>query len=146
MGRKASKERENPLIVSLGHRGIKKGKASSSRLNMEMNKNRPLKPQKVEPLVKEEGEMSDDEEVYEKFKEEKWMEWCEEMMADSIKTLNRLERLQTISANLPKDTVYLSLAFFICLCHIYLLNHPFDAGTVNSHIFSFRCLRKLKII
>lgn len=105
VGRKASKERENPLIVSLAHRGIKKGKAGSSRLNIEMNKNRPLKPQKVEPLVKEEGEMSDDDEVYEKFKEEKWMEWCEEMMADSIKTLNRLERLQTISANLPKDTV-----------------------------------------
>lgn len=119
MGRKASKERENPLIVSLAHRGIKKGKAGSSRLNVEMNKNRPLKPQKVEPLVKEEGEMSDDEEVYEKFKEEKWMEWCEEMMADAIKTLNRLERLQTISANLPKDTVRLNLAFFICLCHIY---------------------------
>ena len=107
MGRKASKEREATRNVSLARSGPKKGKTGSSRVNFPTNKDRPLKPQKVEPLVKEEGEMSDDDEVYEKFKEEKWMEWCEEMMKDETKTLNRLERLQMISANLPKEKVRL---------------------------------------
>lgn len=65
----------------------------------------PRRTQKAEPLVKEEGEMSDDEEVYEQFKEQKWMEWCEDVLAGEIKTLERLQRLQTISADLPKDKV-----------------------------------------
>lgn len=64
--------------------------------------------QKVEPLVKEEGEMSDTEEVYEQFKEVKWMEWCEDVMADETKTLTRLQRLQTTSAELPKEKVHLN--------------------------------------
>lgn len=62
--------------------------------------------------MKEEGEMSDDEEVYEQFKEQKWMEWCEDVLADEIKTLGRLQRLQTTSADLPKEKV--SYLFF-CL-------------------------------
>ncbi|CAH9070585.1 unnamed protein product [Cuscuta europaea] len=63
------------------------------------------KPQKAEPLVKEEGEMSDDEEVYKQFKEGKWMEWCEDVMVHEEKTLKRLQRLQTTSADLPKEKV-----------------------------------------
>lgn len=55
--------------------------------------------------MKEEGEMSDDEEVYEQFKEQKWMEWCEDVLADEIKTLGRLQKLQTTSADLPKEKV-----------------------------------------
>ena len=51
--------------------------------------------------------MSDNEEVYEHFKEVKWMEWCEDVMADEIKTLERLHRLQTTSAKLPKEKVLL---------------------------------------
>ena len=78
------------------------------------NKDRLAKPQKVEPLVKEEGEMSDNEEVYEKLKEEKWMEWCEDVMVDQTKTLGRLQRLQTISADLPKEKVY-----FYMFVHFY---------------------------
>lgn len=70
-----------------------------------MGRDRSQKFQKVEPLVKEEGEMSDTEEVYEQFKEVKWMEWCEDVMGGEEKTLNRLQRLQTTSINLPKEKV-----------------------------------------
>ncbi|KAL4590633.1 hypothetical protein LXL04_003570 [Taraxacum kok-saghyz] len=58
-----------------------------------------------EALVKEEGEMSDTEEVYEQFKEVKWMEWCEDVLTEEKKTLERLHRLQTTSADLPKEKV-----------------------------------------
>ncbi|CAN6691706.1 unnamed protein product [Malus baccata var. baccata] len=115
VGRKSSKDRETTVNVSLARSGLKKGKTGSSRVNVQMNKDRPLKPQKVEPLVKEEGEMSDDDEVYEKFKEEKWMEWCEEMMKDETKTLKRLERLQTTSANLPKEKVLSKIRSYLQL-------------------------------
>ena len=77
----------------------------SPKLNFKMSRDRPQRPLKVEPLVKEEGEMSDNEEVYGQFKEVKWMEWCEDVMIDEIKTLRRLQRLQTTSADLPKDKV-----------------------------------------
>lgn len=71
-----------------------------------MGRGRAAKGQKkVEPLIKEEGEMSDNEEVYEQFKEVKWMEWCEDVMVYEEKTLKRLQRLQTTSADLPKDKV-----------------------------------------
>lgn len=70
-----------------------------------MTKDGTRRPQNVEPLVKEEGEMSDDDEVYEQFKEQKWMEWCEDVMIDETKTLGRLQRLQSTSANLPKEKV-----------------------------------------
>jgi chromodomain-helicase-DNA-binding protein 1 len=49
--------------------------------------------------------MSDNEELCEQFKEVKWMEWCEEVMFDEIKTLKRLNKLQTTSADLPKEKV-----------------------------------------
>ena len=60
-------------------RGQEKKKKSSS-VNVQMRKDRFQKPQKVESIVKEEGEMSDNEEVYEQFKEVKWMEWCQDVM------------------------------------------------------------------
>lgn len=106
VGRKGSKkDRENILNVPISQSRVKKGKAGSALIAGQMNKERPTRAQKVEPLVKEEGEMSDNEEVYEKFKEEKWMEWCEDVMVDQLKTLGRLQRLQTTSADLPKDKV-----------------------------------------
>lgn len=78
-----------------------------------MGRGRAAKGQKkVEPLVKEEGEMSDNEEVYEQFKEVKWMEWCEDVMVYEEKTLKRLQRLQTTSADLPKDKVNLLNSVF----------------------------------
>ncbi|KAK3035992.1 hypothetical protein RJ639_031165, partial [Escallonia herrerae] len=94
------KQREN--IQNFSRSKGKQGKPGSPKLGIG-NKAKTLKPQKLEPLVKEEGEMSDTEEVYEQFKEVKWMEWCEDVMVDEKKTLTRLHRLQTTSADLPKE-------------------------------------------
>ncbi|XP_038692597.1 protein CHROMATIN REMODELING 5-like isoform X2 [Tripterygium wilfordii] len=102
-GRKSSKkEKEKIFNISMPRRE-KRGTFNSPMVVQ--NKDRPKKTQKLEPLVKEEGEMSDNEEVYEQFKEVKWMEWCEDVMVDEIRTLNRLHKLQTTSANLPKEKV-----------------------------------------
>lgn len=126
MGRKTSKkERENILSTSISRGRAKKGKPGSPKLNVQMNKGRPLKPMKLEPLVKEEGEMSDNEEVYEQFKEVKWMEWCEDVMVDEIKTLKRLQRLQTTSADLPKEKVHISFNFSFFICHFFIIDFMF---------------------
>lgn len=116
-GRKtAKKDRENVQKVSTSRGVDRKGKRGSPKVNTKL-RDRTSKPQRVENLVKEEGEMSDNEEVYEHFKEVKWMEWCEDVMVDDIKTLERLQRLQTISAKLPKEKV---LLVWFCI-----LNEPF---------------------
>ncbi|KAJ4845979.1 Protein CHROMATIN REMODELING 5 [Turnera subulata] len=103
--RKANKKKENSLNMSISVGRDKKVKPVSAVGSVLANKNRPQKPQRAEQLVKEEGEMSDNEELCEQFKEVKWMEWCEEVMVDEIKTLKRLYRLQTTSADLPKEKV-----------------------------------------
>ncbi|KAF6167562.1 hypothetical protein GIB67_031763 [Kingdonia uniflora] len=72
--------------------------------NVSKIKEPPQKRQKVEPMVKEEGEMSDTE-IYEQFKKEKWKEWCADVMIDEEKTLKCLEKLQHTSADLPKEKV-----------------------------------------
>ncbi|XP_024046353.1 protein CHROMATIN REMODELING 5 isoform X1 [Citrus clementina] len=110
VGRKASKKgrekSENILNMPISRLRDKKGKPGSAKVNFQSTKDRFHKPQRVEqPLTKEEGEMSDNEEVYEQFKEVKWMEWCEDVMADEIRTLQRLQRLQATSDNLPKEKV-----------------------------------------
>ncbi|KAJ7960580.1 protein CHROMATIN REMODELING 5 [Quillaja saponaria] len=107
MGRKPSKKgKENHMNISLSRGQEKKGKLGSAKVNAQkMKKDKPRRPQRVEPIVKEEGEMSDNEEVYEQFKEVKWMEWCQDVMVEEIKTLKRLHRLQTTSDNLPKEKV-----------------------------------------
>ena len=139
MGRKISKkERENLLNTTISRGRAKKGKPGSPKLNVQMNKGRPQKPMKLEPLVKEEGEMSDNEEVYEQFKEVKWMEWCEDVMVDEIKTLKRLQRLQTTSADLPKEKVHISFNFSFFICHFLSL-------TLCFIIFFFRCFQKFGI-
>lgn len=94
-------------------------KPSSPRRNVQMNKGRNPKSQKMEPLVKEEGEMSDNDEVYEQFKEVKWREWCEDVMIDEERTLKRLQKLQSISADLPKEKVNYQLS---CLCSLGCLD------------------------
>ncbi|CAA3031731.1 Hypothetical predicted protein [Olea europaea subsp. europaea] len=73
--------------------------------SVQINSSRARKPQNVKPLVKEEGEMSDSGEVYEQFKEAKWMEWCEDVMIDEEKTLKHFQKLQSTSADLPKEKV-----------------------------------------
>lgn len=106
VGRKASKKQRDHLSnIPVSRNKGKQGKPVSPDRPVRMSKAKTPKTQKVEPLVKEEGEMSDTEEVYEQFKEVKWMEWCEDVMIDEKKTLSRLHRLQTTSADLPKEKV-----------------------------------------
>ncbi|KZV56479.1 protein CHROMATIN REMODELING 5 [Dorcoceras hygrometricum] len=101
VGRKNAKKQKETLPLSGGKGRL--GKSDSP--NVRTNKSRALKSQKIEPLVKEEGEMSDNEEVYEQFKEVKWMEWCADVLIDEEKTLKSLQKLQSISATLPKEKV-----------------------------------------
>ncbi|XP_019163808.1 PREDICTED: protein CHROMATIN REMODELING 5 isoform X2 [Ipomoea nil] len=97
-GRKGNKKQKDSLPnITAPHSKAKHGKPS--------NRGLAQKPQKTEQLVKEEGEMSDNEEVYKQFKEGKWMEWCEDVMIEEEKTLKRLQKLQTTSADLPKEKV-----------------------------------------
>ncbi|KAL3620342.1 Protein CHROMATIN REMODELING 5 [Castilleja foliolosa] len=112
-GRKNAKKPKETMISSRG-KG-RQGNPGSPGANVQMTKRRPPKSQKVEPLVKEEGEMSDDEEVYEQFKEVKWMEWCEDVMLDEEKTLKRLQKLQSTSADLPKEKVLLKIRNYLQL-------------------------------
>ncbi|XP_057515682.1 protein CHROMATIN REMODELING 5 isoform X1 [Amaranthus tricolor] len=101
---KSSKNMQNsPQLAKPRGRG--RGRPNSPKLPNHVEKTRSHRSQKIEPLVKEEGEMSDNEEVYEQFKEVKWMEWCEDVMIDEVRTLKRLQKLQTTSANLPKEKV-----------------------------------------
>lgn len=117
VGRKASNKQKESLPSTTAPLGKgKQSKLSSSGLNAKMGRGRAAKGQKkVEPLVKEEGEMSDNEEVYEQFKEVKWMEWCEDVMVYEEKTLKRLQRLQTTSADLPKDKVLAKIRNYLQL-------------------------------
>ncbi|KAL6010020.1 Protein CHROMATIN REMODELING 5 [Asimina triloba] len=82
------------------------GKTRSSKAHVGTNKEPPQKRQRVEPRIKEEGEISDSEQERhhsKQFREEKWREWCEDQMHDERKTLGRLEELQTTSEDLPKE-------------------------------------------
>ncbi|KAH9602190.1 hypothetical protein KSS87_018457 [Heliosperma pusillum] len=81
------------------------GRSNSPKLATRAGNIRSQRNQNAEPLVKEEGEMSDNEEVSKQFKEVKWMEWCQDVMADEKKTFERLQKLQTTSADLPKEKV-----------------------------------------
>lgn len=124
VGRKASKKSrdksENILNMPISRLRDKKGKPGSAKVKFQSSKDRFHKPQRVEqPLIKEEGEMSDNEEVYEQFKEVKWMEWCEDVMADEIKTLQRLQRLQATSDNLPKEKVASVFPSFCWCIHLF---------------------------
>jgi len=137
VGRKPSKkDRDN--IISLV-RGQEKKKKSGS-VNVQIRKDRFQKPQKVESIVKEEGEMSDNEEVYEQFKEVKWMEWCQDVMVEEMKTLKRLHRLQQTSANLPKEKVCL-LASFLVICLFSFMGYtvyipPCSGAFKNTQLFA----------
>jgi len=59
------------MSISLSRGQEKKKQSGSSKFNVKIRKDGLQKPLKVEPIVKEEGEMSDDEEVHEQFKEVK---------------------------------------------------------------------------
>ncbi|XP_024986468.1 protein CHROMATIN REMODELING 5-like isoform X2 [Cynara cardunculus var. scolymus] len=109
-GRKGSKKQKDHLLPNIPVAQNKGGRqwkgGSPDLLKVPRSRLKSTRAQKKnEPLVKEEGEMSDTEEVYEQFKEVKWMEWCEDVLIEERKTLERLHRLQTTSADLPKEKV-----------------------------------------
>ncbi|KAM7273611.1 hypothetical protein ACFE04_028275 [Oxalis oulophora] len=104
LSRKASKKEKESMLTLPSSRGRDNRRLPGSP-KLAVSKDRAHKQQKAEPLVKEEGEMSENEELSEQFKEVKWMEWCADVMVDEMKTLKRLQRLQTTSADLPKDKV-----------------------------------------
>ncbi|XP_054799875.1 protein CHROMATIN REMODELING 5 isoform X2 [Prosopis cineraria] len=143
-GRKASKkEREHLMTISVA-RGPEKRKLSSSKVNVQMRKDRSLRPQRIEPIVKEEGEMSDNDEVYEQFKEVKWMEWCQDVMIDEMKTLKRLHRLQTTSANLPKEKVLSKIRNYLQLLGLRIdqivLEHeeePYKQDRMTTRLWNY---------
>ncbi|CAL5085231.1 unnamed protein product [Urochloa decumbens] len=61
----------------------------------------------VEAEAREEGEISESEAEtkYRLDKEEKWLEWCSEVLDEEQETLKRLDRLQNTSVNFPKEKV-----------------------------------------
>ncbi len=119
-------------------------------------RDRAAKRFKVEANVKEEGEISDTDEaavqqqplsrsrvketMTRQSKEEKWHEWCAQMMDDQKRTLDHLQKLQTDFV-LPKEEVRLLCSIDIC----YLLPQKrFSIFTVrktlailNSTIMNF---------
>ncbi|GAB2277059.1 Protein CHROMATIN REMODELING 5 [Dionaea muscipula] len=108
-GKNSSKGRNKPSKNDEDFENVRKsrskGRPIASKQNSRMSKGKTQNAPRVEALVKEEGEMSDNEEVYEQFKEVKWMEWCQDVMVSEEKTLRRLQKLQTTSADLPKEKV-----------------------------------------
>ncbi|CAL1403659.1 unnamed protein product [Linum trigynum] len=109
VGRKASKKETGPLVNSsalrMKDKKVKPNFGTVNNTHSSRNRQNQKPQQRVEPLVKEEGEMSDNEELSVQFKQMKWTEWCHDVMVDEIKTLKRLHRLQTTSADLPKEKV-----------------------------------------
>lgn len=85
---------------------INRGSEGLDRKASKLNSDSVQKRLKVEANVKEEGEVSDSEH-YKQFREEKWREWCTDIMFDEMRTLKRLEKLQTTSEDLPKEKVKL---------------------------------------
>ncbi|KAK1295416.1 CHD3-type chromatin-remodeling factor PICKLE [Acorus calamus] len=97
------KEEEKLMKLANGRAKEVQQRVISSQINFKKRKD-IQKHQKIEPRAKEEGEISDTE-IARKYKEERWMEWCEEVMEDHWQTLKRLQKLQTTSVDLPKDKV-----------------------------------------
>ncbi|KAK7276699.1 hypothetical protein RIF29_17844 [Crotalaria pallida] len=133
VGRKPSKKERERMMNSSLLRGQEKKKLGTAKVNVQMRKDRLQKPQKVEPIVKEEGEMSDNDEVYEQFKEVKWMEWCQDVMVEEMKTLKRLHRLQTTSANLPKEKVLSKIRNYL-----QLLGRRIDQIVVDNEVEPYK--------
>ncbi|GLJ30893.1 hypothetical protein SUGI_0614590 [Cryptomeria japonica] len=89
------------------------GKSYHSKQRIKPNREHFQKHLKIE-RVKEEGEISESEEPqYQRYrekidqetKEERWREWCADVMYDQLRTLKRLQKLQATSVDLPKEEV-----------------------------------------
>ncbi|KAH0466200.1 hypothetical protein IEQ34_006303 [Dendrobium chrysotoxum] len=128
---KASKKEENAMKTKQSK--DVSWKESSPGLHSRAKKVSHQKRRKVEPTVKEEGELSESEqERYQQFKEEKWMEWCADVMEEEVQTLRRLERLQTTSLNLPKEKVLARIRKYL-----QLLGRKIDK-IVQQHELSYK--------
>ncbi|XP_068658521.1 protein CHROMATIN REMODELING 5-like isoform X2 [Aristolochia californica] len=93
-----------------------RSKAVQGRQNVRTSKERLQKRRRTESQAKEEGEISESEQDrYQQFKEEKWREWCSGIMSDEMKTLKRLQKLQTTSEGLPKEEVLFKIRNYLQL-------------------------------
>ncbi|CAM8886705.1 unnamed protein product [Rhodiola kirilowii] len=111
----SKKNKEIRSSTSLTTKNDTKWKPGAGRINTQTAILRSREQQKVEIFVKEEGEMSDNEEVYEQFREVKWMEWCSDVMSGEERTLKRLQKLQKTSACLPKEKVLAKIRNYLKL-------------------------------
>ncbi|KAG0487905.1 hypothetical protein HPP92_006716 [Vanilla planifolia] len=113
--RKLLKNQEDNVMTTTHSKNVNR-KDSSPSGSFRANRVSIKKQKNIEPKVKEEGELSESEqERYQQFKEEKWMEWCADVMEDEEQTLRRLERLQTTSLNLPKEKVLARITRYLQL-------------------------------
>ncbi|KAG0489597.1 hypothetical protein HPP92_006460 [Vanilla planifolia] len=113
--RKLLKNQEDNVTTTTHSKNVNR-KDSSPSGSFRANRVSIKKQKNIEPKVKEEGELSESEqERYQQFKEEKWMEWCADVMEDEEQTLRRLERLQTTSLNLPKEKVLARITRYLQL-------------------------------
>lgn len=115
-----SKDRNTKPLPAIGRRNS--GGSGPQKVTA---RDRAAKRFKAEPNVKEEGEISDTDEgglqqqqrgrgrtkesTDRQSKEEKWHEWCSQMMDDQSRTLERLQKLQTDFA-LPKEEVVILIS------------------------------------
>ncbi|XP_039833938.1 protein CHROMATIN REMODELING 5-like isoform X3 [Panicum virgatum] len=93
---------------SSGTRSIRgRQKDAQEKDDNKSNKDDIQKRKIVEAEAREEGEISESEAEtkYRLDKEEKWLEWCSEVLDEEQETLKRLDRLQNTSVNLPKEKV-----------------------------------------
>lgn len=83
-------------------------KDAQGKDDSKLNKDEIQKRKIVEAEAREEGEISESEAEtkYRLDKEEKWLEWCSEVLDEEQETLKRLNRLQNTSLNLPKEKVF----------------------------------------
>lgn len=99
-------------------------------------RDRAAKRFKADQDVKEEGEISDTDEggvqqlrgrgrnkdnSDRQSKEEKWHDWCAQMMEDQSRTLERLQKLQT-NFKLPKEEVCLVLSYAVLEHFFFILS------------------------
>ncbi|XP_068661626.1 protein CHROMATIN REMODELING 5-like isoform X2 [Aristolochia californica] len=93
-----------------------RSKEAQGRRNIRTKKEPLQKKRRTESQAKEEGEISESEQDrYQQFKEEKWREWCSGVMSDKMKTLKRLQKLQTTSEDLPKEEVLFKIRNYLQL-------------------------------
>ncbi|KAL5197699.1 hypothetical protein ABZP36_001211 [Zizania latifolia] len=110
---KSSKAKGGPrqAIDNESNGGVRslRGRQKDTKVKEDNNSNKDgfQKRKVVEAEAREEGEISESEAEtkYRQDKEEKWLEWCSEVLDDEQDILKRLDRLQNTSVNLPKEKV-----------------------------------------